>query len=99
MDRLVSLELGNNKIKYLTKGCFNGLTNLKNLNLFCNKIESIEPHTFDCFNQLKKIELARNKIGFKYIHELNIQLKLPISLTAERQYKLELKKLEKTNLQ
>ena len=44
-NKVINLFLNNNKLKYLHKNTFNGLENLRLLNLSYNEIESIEPES------------------------------------------------------
>lgn len=58
------LLLNNNKIRRLTNGMFQGLSNIRYLYLYQNEIEEIESHVFDDTPNLEQLFLHYNNIKF-----------------------------------
>lgn len=59
---LIRLDLSRNLIESIEANVFDGLTNLKVLNLCYNELKKIEPKCFNALKRLVHLELGNNKI-------------------------------------
>ncbi|XP_051965292.1 adhesion G protein-coupled receptor A2 [Xyrauchen texanus] len=62
-NRTVSLNLSNNRIRFLKNGSFTGLPFLEKLDLRNNLISTIMPGAFLGLTALRKLDLSSNRIG------------------------------------
>ncbi|CEF71563.1 Slit homolog 2 protein [Strongyloides ratti] len=75
-QKIIRLDLQENKITKLNKNDFVGLPNLRVLHLMDNEIQLIEPHSFDNLTKLERFRINRNRLRsipdflFKYNHKL-----------------------------
>lgn len=89
---LNTINLENNRLKYLLKGTFNKLRFLIELNLSHNQISNIQDGLFDSLGNLEDLQLQNNKLHifpttiFKNLHKLKYLDLIHNSLGNKEQY-------------